>query len=206
MPFQDREQAAHLLSKALEKYQGENPLILAIPRGAVPMGKIMAKELSGELDVVLVHKMGAPGQEELAIGAIDETGHVYLHPYAEQLHVSKEYLAEEKEKQIEILKERRNLYSPQRSPKDPKDRIVIIVDDGIATGSTMTAALNAIRAKGPKKLIAAVAVAPPETAKSLRESADEVLCLETPENFYAVSQFFESFSQVSDEEVVQTLA
>lgn len=206
MPFQNREEAAERLADALSKYKGKNPLILAIPRGAMPMAKIIAEHLGGEVDVVLVHKLGAPGQPELAIGALDEGGYVYLHPYAKELQISQDYLEREKNIQLEILKERRQNYTPHRSARNPEGRIVIIVDDGIATGSTMMAALHAVREKKPEKLIAAVGVAPPETAEKLKNFADEVICLETPESFYAVGQFFEDFSQVSDEEVLQILS
>lgn len=205
MPFKNREQAADLLASRLEKYHGKNPLILGIPRGAMPMAKIIADQLKGEVDVVLVRKLGAPGQPELAIGAVDESGHIYLNPYAKQLGLSESYLEEEKEAQLETLRRRRSLYTPHRSSIHPKNRIVIIVDDGIATGSTMIAALQTIKIKNPSKLIVATAVAPPDTVAKLKEFADEVVCLETPEDFYAVGQFFANFSQVTDEEVVKCL-
>lgn len=205
MTFKNREQAADLLAKKLEIYRGKNPLILAIPRGALPMGKILAEELQGELDVVLVHKLGAPDNPELAVGAIDETGHVYLNPYAKQLGISESYLKEEKKEQQEMLQRRRKAYTPHRSPFNPKKRIVILVDDGIATGSTMIAAIETIRMKKPSEIIVATAVAPPDTVDRLREFADEVVCLETPIHFQAVGQFFEDFSQVSDEEAIEIL-
>ena len=205
MIFKDRMEAADRLAEALSPYRGQSPLILAIPRGAVPMADRIAKELDGELDVVLVRKLGAPGQPELAVGAVDESGEVYLHPYAQALHIPATYLEEEKLEQLHTLRQRRRLYTPERPPLDPKDRVVIVVDDGIATGSTMIAALKAIKEKGPKKLIAAVSVAPADSAKGLGKTADEVLCLATPEPFYAVGQFFEDFSQVDDKEVIALL-
>lgn len=197
--------AARQLAEKLAPYQGEKPLVLAIPRGAVPMAHHIAQSLRGDLDVVLVRKLGAPNQPELAVGAVDESGEVHLHPYAEQLHLSQNYLEGEKEDQIETLRERRASYTPHRPPIPPKGRVVIIVDDGIATGSTMSAAIHAIRAKKPKKLIVAVGVAPPDTIRRLKNEADEVLCLATPDPFYAVGQFFQDFSQVSDSEVVKLL-
>jgi putative phosphoribosyl transferase len=197
--------AARQLAEKLGTYRGENPLVLAIPRGAVPMAHHIARSLQGELDVVLVRKLGAPNQPELAVGAVDESGEVYLHPYAEQLHLSQNYLEGEMEEQIETLRERRASYTPHRPPIAPEGRIVIIVDDGIATGSTMSAAIHAIRAKKPKKLIVAVGVAPADTIKRLKGEADEVVCLATPEPFYAVGQFFQDFSQVSDGEVIKLL-
>ena len=202
MPFQNREQAAHLLARRLEKYRGQNPLVLAIPRGAVPMAKIIADSLGGEMDVVLVHKLGAPGEPELAIGAVDETGQVYLAEYVHDLEISDDYINAEKQAQLETLRKRRALYTPLRPPIDPCRRIVIVVDNGVATGSTMIAALRAVRAKKPARLIAAAAVASRETLRKIASEADETICLEAPARFYAVGQFFEDFSQVSDEQVV----
>jgi len=202
MPFQNREQAAHLLARRLEKYRGQNPLVLAIPRGAVPMARIIADSLGGEMDVVLVHKLGAPGEPELAIGAVDETGQVYLAEYAQDLEISDDYINAEKQTQLETLRKRRALYTPLRPPIDPCRRIVIVVDNGVATGSTMIAALRAVRARKPARLIAAAAVASRETLRKIASEADDTICLEAPARFYAVGQFFEDFSQVSDEQVV----
>ena len=205
MPFQSREQAAHLIAKKLASYKGKNPLVLGIPRGAVPMAKIIADTLNGELDIVLVHKLGAPGQPELAIGSIDETGNVYLSDYVRDLGISAEYVNTEKQAQLETLLTRRARFTPLRPPIDPTGRTVIVVDNGIATGATMIAALRAVRAQNPAKLIAAVAVAPPSTLKRMENEADEVVCLEAPLHFYAVGEFFEDFSQVSDEDVIKIL-
>ncbi len=205
MPFQNREHAAHLLAKQLDKYRGQNPLVLAIPRGAVPMAKIIADSLGGEMDVVLVHKLGAPGEPELAIGAVDETGHVYLAENAYLFAISDDYINAEKQAQLETLRKRRALYTPLRPPLDPCGRIVIVVDNGVATGATLIAALCAVRAKKPAKLVAAAAVAPRETVRKIAHEADETICLEMPARFFAVGQFFEDFSQVSDEEVVAIL-
>ncbi len=205
MPFKNRQSAAEQLVTSLQSYRGKNPLTLAIPRGAVPMGKIIAEKLNGDLDVILVHKLGAPGHPELAMGAVDETGHVYLSPLAAELGINQSYIEEEVTTQLEMLRHRRQSYTPIRPPLDPKGRIVILVDDGIATGSTMIAAIDAVKAKQPQKIIIATAVAPADTVERLRGYADEVVCLEIPENFYAVGQFFEDFSQVSDEEVMDLL-
>lgn len=205
MSFKNRHEAALRLAEVLKKYRGKNPLVLAIPRGAVPMGKIIAEALGGELDVMLVRKLRAPGQPELAVGAIDEAGDYYLHPYAQQLDLTDEYLEGEKRFQLQTLRERRRRYTPARPPIDPKGRIVILVDDGIATGSTMRAALHAIRSKIPAQLVVAIGVAPPDTLQGLESYADEIVCLETPASFHAVGQFFEDFSQVSDEEVMALL-
>jgi predicted phosphoribosyltransferase len=167
------------------------------------MAEIIADSLGGELDVVLVHKLGASGQPELAIGAIDEAGHVFLSGYG--LDIDQAYLEAEKQAQLEVLRQRRTQYTPLRGPIDPQNRIVIVVDDGIATGSTMTAALRAIRRAKPKKLVAAVAVASPSAAHAMAREADATVCLSVPADFYAVGQFFEDFSQVSDDEVTAIL-
>src|SRR6266536_498539 len=204
MFFENREHAARLLARRLSAYyKNKNPLVLAIPRGAIGMAEIIADVLGGELDVVLVHKLGAPGQPELAIGAIDEAGNVFLSAYG--LDIDEAYLAAEKQAQLEILRKRRARYTPLRGPIDPHDRIVIVVDDGIATGSTMTAALRAIRRSKPKKLVGAVAVASPFAARAMSCEADAIVCLDVPAEFYAVGQFFEDFSQVSEEEVTAIL-
>ena len=164
MRFLSREHAGKLLAERLSaEYKNENPLILGIPRGALPMARIIAEELGGELDVVLVHKLGHPHQPEFAIGAIDESGKTYLTDWATELppHI----LESEKQRQLAVLRRRRAQYTPLHPPIDPSGRIAIVVDDGIATGSTMIAALRAVRARKPKELICAVAVASPEAAR-----------------------------------------
>jgi len=204
MRFKNREEAAQLLIERLTSYRSQHPLVLGVPRGAVPMARVIADALHGDLDVVLVRKLRAPGQPELAIGAVDEAGHVLPGAYFEV--ASETYRQEEIRTQQEILRRRRVLYSTGPGPFDPAGRVVIIVDDGIATGSSMLAAIASVRAKGPRKIIVAVAVAPPDTLARLRGEADEVVCLHAPESFYAVGQFFEDFSEVTDEMVVTALA
>jgi predicted phosphoribosyltransferase len=204
--FTDRIDAAHRLAQALSGYQGEHPLVLAIPRGAVPMAKLIAAELGGEVDVVLVRKLPAPGNPEFAIGAVDESGWTYLADHARRMGIDDAYIEEERAAQVALMARRRAQYTPVRPPIEAAGRVVIVVDDGLATGSTMIAALHAIRAKGPRKLICAVPVAPPETADRVREDCDDLVCLETPQAFHAVGQFYRSFPQVEDDEVIALLA
>ena len=205
MYFRDRNDAARLLAKALEAYKGKNPLVLAIPRGAVPMGKLIADELGGEVDVVLVRKLRAPGNPELAIGAVDETGWCHIADYAATTGANAEYIEREKLAQLETIRRRRAEYTPVRPPVDPAGRIVIVIDDGLATGATMISALHALRSRKPQKLICATPVSPPDTLDKVKQYADEVVCLEAPVNFYAVGQFYMDFPQVEDEEVIAVL-
>jgi putative phosphoribosyl transferase len=200
--FRDRIDAASRLAERLKPYRGRNPLVLAIPRGALPMAKIIADELEGELDVVLVRKLRAPNQPELAIGSVNESGWTFIAEYAELYGASHDYIESEKRLQMETIRKRRAQYTPIRPPIDPTGRIVIVIDDGLATGATMISALHGLRAMKLRKLICAVPVAPPDTLDKVADMADEVVCLEAPEYFQAVGQFYQDFPQVDDEEVV----
>jgi putative phosphoribosyl transferase len=205
MRFRDRTDAATQLAAALQGFRGKNPLVLAIPRGAVPMGKVLAEKLEGELDIVLVRKLRAPGSPEFAVGAVDESGWAYIANYAGEVGADEAYLRDEKARQLETLRKRRMEYTPHRAAHDAAGRIAIVVDDGLATGATMIAALHAVRARKPARLVCAVPVAAPESLEKVRPYADEIVCLDAPPEFHAVSQFYVSFPQVEDEEVMRLL-
>lgn len=203
--FRDRADAAHQLATRLSSYRGSRPLVLAIPRGAVPMGQRIARELQGELDVVLVRKLGAPFSEEYAIGAIDESGWVYRSPLAAAAGADEAYIERETRRQMALLRQRRERYTPLRPRVDPAGRTVIVVDDGLATGATMIAALHSIRACKPARLICAVPVAAPDSLEKVQALADEVACLHAPPDFAAVGQFYGNFDAVNDDEVASIL-
>ena len=205
MRFRNRSEAAALLAERLNDYQGAYPLVLGIPRGGVPMAAIIARQLQGELDVMLVHKLRAPFQPELAFGAVDESGHVYLAPFAADLGIDERTLEAERQEQLATIRQRRARYSAGRPPADLTGRTVILVDEGLATGSTAIAAARAARAQGAARTVVAIGVAPPETVRRLQDEADEVVCLHAPASFAAVGQFFADFSEVTDDEVTDLL-
>ena len=204
MRFKNRNEAAKQLARRLGAYKGHNPLILGVPRGAVPMARTIADALAGDLDVVLVRKLRAPGQPELAIGAVDEAGTVLKASYFDL--AGEEYLQEEIRTQQEVIRARREMYTRAQRVIDPAGRIVVIVDDGIATGSSMLAAIRSVRARKPQKLVVAIGVAPQQTLARIQAEADEVVCLASPADFYAVGQFFDDFSEVTDDMVVTALS
>ncbi|HXH06193.1 MAG TPA: phosphoribosyltransferase family protein [Vicinamibacterales bacterium] len=205
MLFRDRAHAARLLAERLEPYRGRATVVAGMPRGGVPMARIIADTLGADVDVVLVRKLGAPGNPELAVGAVDEHGHVFVADHAASVGATDAYLAAETARQLAVLREQRRRYTPSRPPLDPRGRTVVIVDDGIATGATMIAAVRAIREHDPARVVVAAGVAPAETVERLASEADDVVCLATPWPFDAVGRFYDDFSQVSDEEVVRAL-
>jgi len=206
MIFKNREDAAARLAEKLADLRDSRPLVLGIPRGGVVMAGIIARALGGEADVVLVHKLRHPIEPEVAIGSIDESGRVFfIEEYAQRLGVAESYIVREASHQQAELQRRRALYTPARSPLAIAGRVVVVVDDGLATGATMLAALGSVRQAGPARLVAAAAVAPPDTAARIKVLADEWVCLHVPRNFYAVGQYFQDFNQVEDAEVVRIL-
>ncbi|WP_104204727.1 phosphoribosyltransferase [Billgrantia saliphila] len=200
--FRDRIEAAERLAQRLEHLKDSYPLVLAIPRGGVPMARRLADLLEGELDVVLVRKIRAPGHPEYAIGAISEDGSMKLDEAASRF--PQPAVEREAEQQKQLLKERRQRYSPVRPPIPPEGRTVVVVDDGSATGATMEAALKTLQGR-TERLIAALGVAPPSAVARLEALADEVVCLEVPRHFMAVGQFYADFGQVEEEEVMELL-
>lgn len=202
MIFSDRLDAGRRLADALAGYRGGRPLVLAIPRGGVPVAAVVAEALEGDLDVVLVHKLCSRWAPEYAVGAIDETGYSFVSDASEE---DDAWLKGEKARRLAELRRRRALYSPPGSASDPGGRVVIVVDDGLATGATMQAALHSVRAQGPARLICAVPVAAPASLAKIRGDVDELVCLSAPPGFEAVGQFYLEFGQVEDEDVVACL-
>ena len=186
--FKDRSDAAQQLAWRLMHYRGQHPLVLAIPRGAVPIAHRLAAALQGDLDVVLVHKLRAPFEDEVAIGAIDETGRTWLAPHAQEMGATAAYVDAERQRQLKVLRDRRLHCSAIHAPIPVAGRQVIVVDDGLATGATMMAALHALRARHPARLVCAIPVASADALAQVRPLADEVVCLSVPANFRGVGQ------------------
>jgi putative phosphoribosyl transferase len=208
-PFQDRRDAGIKLAAALMHLKDESSVVLALPRGGVPVAYEVARALAAPLDVLLVRKIGAPGFPELGLGAIvDGEPHqrVLNKALMEQLRPSPQYLADEEMRQLEEIKRRRKVYRGDRPFPPLHGRNVIVVDDGMATGGTMMAALQGLSQQGAAKLIAAVPVSPPEVLAAIQAWTTQSVCLLTPDGFRAVGQYYADFTQTSDEEVVKLLA
>jgi predicted phosphoribosyltransferase len=201
--LRNREGAALQLANTLKGRKLFRPLILAIPRGGVVTGVVLAQELDAELDVVLSRKLGAPGQSELAIGAVCENGQVFLNHFARDfLELDDEYVKEESRYQLAEIERRKKLFRESRPAALITGRSVIVTDDGIATGSTMIAALQTVKQQNPRELIVAVPVISPDRISEIRHWCDDLLYLLAPEGIWAIGQFYEDFSQVHDVEAV----
>jgi putative phosphoribosyl transferase len=207
LPFANRREAGQRLAQALRAYAGRDLLVLALPRGGVPVAFEVAKALKAELEVMVVRKLGVPYQEELAMGALASGGaRVLNHEVIANLGLSEDVIEEVTRREEQELARRERAYRGDRPFPKVKGRTVILVDDGLATGATMRAAVAALKTLEPAAIVVAVPVAPPDTAAKLREEVDDLVCLATPENFYAVGQWYVDFSQTSDEEVRELLA
>jgi putative phosphoribosyl transferase len=206
MYFSDRQEAGEQLAARLESYRDQNPLILAVPRGGVPVARPIWEKIGGDLDLIITRKIGAPNQPELAVGAVAGDGFVMLNDRVlSRVRASKDYIDEAVKKEVAEIKRRLEIYRGEREEPAAGNRLVILVDDGVATGYTLLAALRSLRAKKPSKLILAVPVGPPETLDMFESEVDRLIYLEAPANFAAVGQFYNRFDQVSDSEVISTL-
>lgn len=206
--FKDRREAGRKLAVALERHRADNPVILALPRGGVPVAYEVAEALGAPLDVIFVRKIGAPGHPEYGIGAVVDGAdpQVVLNDSALQVvHPSVDYIQDEQRKQLAEIERRRALYRHGREPIPIKGRTVIVVDDGIATGGTVKAVLKALSQTGAGYIVLAVPVAPDRVLAELSELANEIVCLATPVPFHAVSLHYRDFNQTTDEEVIDLL-
>ncbi|MBU6491698.1 MAG: phosphoribosyltransferase [Burkholderiales bacterium] len=199
--FKDRQDAALKLAQALHAWRGKRPLVLGVPRGGMVLAAVIARELGGELDAVLVRKLRAPRNPELAVGAVDEEGVVSIEPFAEAAGANQEYLHREIQRQLQVLHERGLRYRARAGAVDPVGRVVIVVDDGMATGASMAAALEAVRRRQPAELICAVPVAASSALARARAFADQICCPHEIIDFGGVGQYYENFDQVEDARV-----
>jgi len=207
MVFQDRQEAGRKLAERLRAYANRNDVVvLGIPRGGVPVAFEVARALRAPLDIFLSRKLGVPGQEELAFGAIATGGtRVLDREIIEAVGISEEQIEQITAKVKKELERRENLYRGAQPPLRVEGLTVLLIDDGIATGSSMRAAIKALRQMKPARVVVAVPVAPQSTCSRLALEVDELICVHTPRDFYAIGQFYEDFSQVADEEVTALL-
>lgn len=204
--FEDRADAGRRLAARLAGYGGEEPIVLALPRGGVPVGAEVSRALGAPLDVFVARKLGAPAQPELGIGAVSQGGALILNErIVRSLKLTEEYVKRAAEEELREVERRVRLLRGERPEPEVRGRAVILVDDGLATGATARAAVLALRERGPSRLVLAVPVCPPGTADLLRPEVDDLVVLHIPRDFQAVGSYYEDFEQVSDEEVVRLL-
>lgn len=208
MSFYDRADAGRRLAAELAKYKDEDVVVFALPRGGAPVAEPIAASLHAPLDLVLVRKIGVPYQPELAMGAVADGGKAVIvrnEDVIAMADVSEAEFDAVCARELEEIERRRSLYLGGRSRPDAHGRVAIVVDDGVATGATTRAALRAVQARQPKKLVLAVPVAPPDTLESLSAEVDEIVCVETPQAFGAIGFFYRDFRQIGDDEVIEIL-
>lgn len=209
MLFRNRRDAGARLAAALEKYKERRPVVLALPRGGVPVAAEVATRLDAPLDLILVRKIGLPIQPELAMGAVADGGMPTVVRNEEVIRaarVDKESFKRVQDRELQEIERRRRSYLGDRPPLDVVGRLAIVVDDGVATGATTRAALRSAAARKPSALVLAIPVAPPSAVAMLRREVDELVCLATPEDFFAIGTYYDDFRQVSDDDVRRLLA
>ena len=209
MSFRDRSDAGKRLARALQAYADDDPIVLALPRGGVPVAAEVARALAAPLDLLLVRKIGVPQQPELAMGAVVDGAEpitVRNEDVIRMADISEADFAEVRDRELKEIDRRRQLYLAGRPFPELAGRTVIVVDDGIATGATMRAALQALRRRKPRRLVLAVPVAATSTLKSLRKMADDTVCLDSEDGFGAIGYYYADFRQIADREVIQTMA
>ncbi len=208
--FNDRSSAGRQLAEALRAKGWPAPVVLALPRGGVPVGAEIADALGAPLDVLMVRKLGAPGRPELAMGAVAKTGEstqtVLNDEVVALLRVGRDEIEQTKQRELDVIAERERRYNGGRTRPGLKGRTAIVVDDGIATGATMRAALRAVRQADPDRVVLAVPVAPPDAVRALSAEADEVVCLQQPWDLGAIGMYYRDFRQIDDSEVIDALA
>jgi predicted phosphoribosyltransferase len=204
MIFRDRAEAGRMLAAALLKYKDSDVVVYALPRGGVAVGVEIAKSLNADLDLIIARKIGHPFSPEYAIGAVGENGHVVFEE-AESSRVDQQWLARKVEEECREAQRRRATYLAGRESIPAKGRTAIIVDDGIATGLTMKLAIKELKHQSPKAIVVAVPVTPPDTAREIRKAVDELISLDTPAFFHAISNYYEDFPQLSDREVIRLM-